>query len=237
MTTDDDSKLAPSHAQRGKAGKGVRSTVAAARKLRRNMTDVEQKLWDRIRDKQIEEFRFRRQRPMGRYVVDFVCLDAKLIVELDGGQHAGQVEADAKRTEFLQSLGFEVMRFWNNDVVENVDGVLERIREHLLRYATSNPSPTLPFAGEGAGRAKGAGDANAPSEVKRGRRVRERLSTEFTAIRKATASSEAAEVADVAGDGHAASEPPPSPAKRGKAGMGVRPPADATRRRKARKPA
>ncbi len=152
MTTDDNSKLAPSPAQRGKAGKGVRSTVAAARKLRRNMTDVEQKLWDRLRDKQIEEFRFRRQRPMGRYVVDFVCLDAKLIVELDGGQHAGQVEADAKRTDFLQSLGFEVMRFWNNDVVENIDGVLERIRERLLQHATSNPTPALPLAGEGADR-------------------------------------------------------------------------------------
>lgn len=232
MTTDDDSKLAPSPAQRGKAGKGVRSTVAAARKLRRNMTDVEQKLWDRLRDKQIEEFRFRRQRPMGRYVVDFVCQDAMLIVELDGGQPAGQVEADAKRTEFLQSLGFEVMRFWNNDVVENIDGVLERIRERLLQHASANPSPALPFAGEGADRGSFGGVASA-APARMGRRVRERLSTEFTANRKATENPEAAEVDS---DGHAASEPPPSPAKRGKAGMGVPPPADATRRRKARKP-
>ncbi len=232
MTTDDDSKLAPSPAQQGKAGKGVRSTVAAARKLRRNMTDVEQKLWDRLRDKQIEEFRFRRQRPMGRYVVDFVCQDAKLIVELDGGQHAGQVEADAKRTEFLQSLGFEVMRFWNNDVVENIDGVLERIRERLLQHASSNPSPTLPFAGEGADRGRVSGVASA-SPAKMGRRVRERLSTEFAANRKAT---EESEVGETDGDGHAPSEPPPSPAPRGKAGMGVPPPADATRRRRPRKP-
>ena len=79
----------------------VRRIVAKARKLRRNSTDVERQLWHRIRDKQIDEFRFRRQRPIGKYIVDFVCLDAMLIVELDGGQHAGDAAYDQRRTAFL----------------------------------------------------------------------------------------------------------------------------------------
>ncbi len=143
-------KSTPSSATRGKVGMGVRRQVATARLLRRNSTDVERRLWHRIREKQIEGFRFRRQRPIGKYIVDFVCLEAKLIVELDGGQHAEHADADTARTEFLESLGYRVVRFWNNEVLENMEGVLERIREALLQPATSNPTPTLPFAGEGA---------------------------------------------------------------------------------------
>lgn len=124
-------------------GKGVRRIVAAARKLRRTSTDMERKLWHRIRDKQIEAFRFRRQRPIGKYIVDFICLEAKLIVELDGGQHAESVLPDEKRTVFLESLGYHVVRFWNNEVLENMDGVLARIREHLLGLHQPHPSPPL----------------------------------------------------------------------------------------------
>ncbi len=141
---------------------GVRRIVAAARKLRRTSTDVERKLWHRIRDKQLADFRFRRQRPIGKYIVDFICLEAKLIVELDGGQHADSVVNDEKRTAFLLSLGYCVLRFWNNEVLENMDGVLERLRENLLR-SRANPTLTLPLAGEGTGSANAERIAVAPS--------------------------------------------------------------------------
>ena len=148
---------------------GVRSVVAAARKLRRSSTEVERILWYRIRDKQIEDFRFRRQRPIGKYIVDFVCLDAMLIIEVDGGQHADAVLADAARTRFLESLGYRVLRFWNNEVIENLEGVLERIREALLQPANSNPTPTLPLAGEGAESTNADVSARTPSPATRGK--------------------------------------------------------------------
>lgn len=146
----------------------VRRIVAKARKLRRNSTDVERRLWHRIRDKQIDEFRFRRQRPIGRYIVDFICLEAKLIVELDGGQHATSDEYDKSRTAFLESLGYRVVRFWNNEVTENMDGVLQRLHENLLRSRT-NPTLTLPLAGEGTDRASGEVAAGTPSLARRGK--------------------------------------------------------------------
>lgn len=150
---------------------GVRSIVATARKLRRSATDVERKLWHRIRDKQIEDFRFRRQRPIGKFIVDFICIDARLIVELDGGQHAENALGDSKRTEFLESLGYKVVRFWNNEVIENMEGVLERLREELLTTRLLTPPSALPLAGEGTDRASasvGAG-TNAPSPATRGK--------------------------------------------------------------------
>jgi very-short-patch-repair endonuclease len=101
----------------------VREINAKARQLRRSMTLAERTLWRVIRDKQINDSRFRRQRPIGKYIVDFVCLEVKLILEVDGGQHASQVEYDAVRTAFLESLGYRVLRFWNNDVLQNTDGV------------------------------------------------------------------------------------------------------------------
>ncbi len=159
----------------------VRSIVATARKLRRSSTDVERKLWHRIRDKQVEGFRFRRQRPVGRFIVDFICLDARLIVELNGGQHAENVAHDKKRTAFLESLGYRVLRFWNSEVIENIEGVLERLREALL-LPRLDPTLTLPLAGEGtdlAGvevvaankidRESAEAVAIAPSPVKRGK--------------------------------------------------------------------
>ena len=168
MKTADDLFLPPSTVQPEKGGLGVRRIVAVARKLRRTSTDVERKLWHRIRDKQVEDFRFRRQRPIGKYIVDFICLDAKLIIELDGGQHADSVVLDEKRTVFLESLGYQVIRFWNNEVIENMDGVLARIQEELLR-ARANPTPALPLAGEGVDRASAEVAAIAPSPAKRGK--------------------------------------------------------------------
>ena len=102
-----------------------------ARRLRSNLTDAEQLLWARLRRKQIDGMRFRRQVPISSYVVDFYCHEARLIVEVDGGQHAEQIERDAARTRELEALGFHVIRFWNDDVFENMEGVLERIRETL----------------------------------------------------------------------------------------------------------
>ena len=113
------------------SGEVSREVIARARQLRRSMTDAERALWRVIRNKQLNEFRFRRQRPMGNYIVDFVCLDAKLILEVDGGQHAEQVGYDATRTVFLASLGYRVLRFWNNDVLQNMDGVVTVILDAL----------------------------------------------------------------------------------------------------------
>ncbi|MDD9876157.1 MAG: DUF559 domain-containing protein, partial [Magnetovibrio sp.] len=94
-----------------------------ARRLRQNPTEAEKSLWARLRNRQLAGHRFRRQAPIGRYVVDFVCHEAKLIVEIDGGQHAAQADADTKRTEWLKGEGFRVIRFWNNEMLENLDGV------------------------------------------------------------------------------------------------------------------
>jgi very-short-patch-repair endonuclease len=132
-----------------KAGMGVRKAVQRARELRRNPTDTERKLWHHIRDKQMENFRFRRQRPIGKYIVDFICLEANLVIELDGGQHADQQQYDAERTKYLTSQGLHVLRYWNNDVMQNIEGVLEDIRAALmLRVSLSTPSQPSPQEGK-----------------------------------------------------------------------------------------
>ena len=102
-----------------------------ARALRANQTEAEKRLWWRLRGKQVEGFRFRRQAPIGPYIADFVCPSEKLIIEVDGGQHAENEEYDAARTALLEDAGYRVLRFWNNEVFENLDGVLERIVEVL----------------------------------------------------------------------------------------------------------
>jgi very-short-patch-repair endonuclease len=135
------SPSAPSPAKRGKAGMGVRKIVQRARELRRNTTDTERKLWHHIRDKQIESFRFRRQRPIGKYIVDFICLEANLVIELDGGQHAEQLQYDTERTKYLTAQGLHVLRYWNNDVMQNIEGVLRDIRVALMQRTPSQPSP------------------------------------------------------------------------------------------------
>jgi very-short-patch-repair endonuclease len=120
--------------------------TSLAKKLRGDMTDAEKKLWHRLRAGQVG-VKFRRQQPIGRYIVDFVCLDRKLIVELDGGQHANATEYDAARTQWLENQGFTVLRFWNNDIMSNIEGVLTRIVETL----SPSPQPS-PIKGEGANR-------------------------------------------------------------------------------------
>jgi len=92
--------------------------------LRRHATDAERLLWFHLRDRRFFNYKFRRQVPIGSYVVDFLCVEKRLVIELDGGQHAERVEYDEKRTAYLQGHKLQVVRFWNNDVLKNVNGVL-----------------------------------------------------------------------------------------------------------------
>jgi very-short-patch-repair endonuclease len=114
--------------------------VATARKLRRDQTDAERALWFQLRDRRPRGLKFRRQAPVDRYVVDFLCADANLIVELDGGQHAQPADDDVRRTATLEARGYLVLRFWNNDVLQNLDGVLESIVD-TLRPVPLHPNP------------------------------------------------------------------------------------------------
>lgn len=103
------------------------------RELRKNMTPWERKLWNVLRNRQVKNLKFRRQFKIGRFVVDFCCLECKLVVELDGGHHLEpeNLIADQKRQKYIQSLGFKVLRFQNLDVDSNLDGVVQRIIESL----------------------------------------------------------------------------------------------------------
>ena len=114
-----------------------------ARQLRKRATDAEKVLSQRLRDKQLSGRRFRRQAPIGDYVVDFVCFNPRLVIELDGGQHAeiGQRKHDQRRTAWLQSEGFRVVRFWNNEVLANTDGVTTEIASVLEELSTDCPPP------------------------------------------------------------------------------------------------
>lgn len=100
----------------------------AARKLRKSSTDAERLLWQRLKARQINGLKFRRQEQIGRFIADFVCYEKSIIIEADGGQHALEKEKDKERTQWLNSQGFKVLRFWNNDILTNIDGVMETIR-------------------------------------------------------------------------------------------------------------
>ncbi len=113
-----------------------------ARELRREMTDAERLLWAHIRRRQVFGHRFRRQQPIGRYIVDFVCLEKRVIVELDGGQHMEQETYDAERTRWLEGRGYRVLRFWNNQVFDEIEGVLKVISDALEAFPPPRPSPS-----------------------------------------------------------------------------------------------
>jgi very-short-patch-repair endonuclease len=117
--------------------------IDTARNLRRNQTEAEKRLWARLRNRQLCRAKFRRQHAIGYFYADFVCIEARLIVELDGGQHGLQSDRDRMRTDFLEREGFRVIRFWNNDVMSNMEGVLMRIEELLCPLI-----PTLLSGGE-----------------------------------------------------------------------------------------
>ena len=91
------------------------------------MTDAERVLWQHLRNRQINGVKFRRQVPIGKYIVDFQSVECKLIIEVDGGQHSEQLEYDRQRTHFLESQGYKVVRYWNHEVLGNLDGVLETL--------------------------------------------------------------------------------------------------------------
>jgi very-short-patch-repair endonuclease len=110
-----------------------------AKQLRRNMTSEEWHLWHAVKAKRLAGAKFRRQAPIGPYVADFVCVAARLVVEIDGSQHGERVEADADRTRYLEAKGYRVLRVWNNDVAGNLDGVIRMI-ECALRDAPTSPS-------------------------------------------------------------------------------------------------
>jgi very-short-patch-repair endonuclease len=115
-----------------------------ARSLRRAQTEAERRLWALLRDRRFDGFKFRRQHPIGAYIADFCCAEARLIVELDGGQHASNQGADSNRSQFLEGQGYRVLRFWNNEVLGNTAGVLQRIVEALMA-----PHPALSPEGRG----------------------------------------------------------------------------------------
>lgn len=122
-------------------------TLNFAKQLRQNQTNAEDLMWRELRAKRLAGFKFKRQAPIAQYFADFVCFEAKLIVELDGGQH-NENPLDAKRDADLQALGFSVLRFWNNEVLQNLDSVKLVIVEKLSSaYPSPQPSPSR---GEGA---------------------------------------------------------------------------------------
>jgi very-short-patch-repair endonuclease len=113
-----------------------------ARTLRKNMTDAERKLWTQLRAKRFINVKFNRQAPIGPYIADFCSFDSRLIVEVDGGQHDVTREADTLRTSFLESEGFTVIRFWNNEVLTNLEGVMYAI-EQALKAQNSTKQPAM----------------------------------------------------------------------------------------------
>ena len=100
-----------------------------AKNLRKNQTEAEKLLWKHLKAKQINGHKFRRQHPMGKFITDFICLEKKLVVELDGGQHVLNKEKDIERDKWFYNEGFEVLRIWNNEVFHNINGIMEVIEE------------------------------------------------------------------------------------------------------------
>jgi very-short-patch-repair endonuclease len=168
---------APPPPERGRVGVGVASNpergsrfnrtklkTERARELRQNVTNVERRLWQKLRGAQIDGASFRRQHPAGNYILDFYCSALRLAIELDGGQHALAVRRDRARDEWLSEQGVTVLRFWNSDVTQNLSGVLEviaaKVSELKIEGARTvgrwtpthrgeTPTPTLPLSGGG----------------------------------------------------------------------------------------
>jgi very-short-patch-repair endonuclease len=128
----------------GQSNKKIKSRRVPQR-LRRSLTQAERTLWSALRLQQLRGFKFRRQHLLGNYVLDFVCMSARLVIEVDGGQHAEAGAADERRTRFLMNAGFRVLRFWNNEVLAQTEAVLMCIAEELERGAeTPSPPPPSP---------------------------------------------------------------------------------------------
>ena len=122
-----------------------------ARRLRRGQTDAERLLWSKLRARRTLGLKFRRQAPIGPYIVDFVCFEQKLVIELDGGGHGAESQRayDERRTKWLNEQGFTVLRFWDNEVLQETESVLERIRQVCAGEFLCPPPPSSPTAGGG----------------------------------------------------------------------------------------
>jgi len=132
----------------------MRLRHGSARGLRERSTDAERLLWSRLRNRRLLGCKFRRQQPIGPYVVDLVCLEHRLVIELDGGQHAERQSQDEVRTAFLQKEGNRVLGFWNNQIFGELDSVLDVIYSTLAGSAYPSPNP-LPFTWRPGGRGQG----------------------------------------------------------------------------------
>jgi very-short-patch-repair endonuclease len=164
-----DNAVSRTSPQRGEAGRGEQRVwhptslppdlLEAARNLRQHMTDAEQCLWWYLRGKQLDVFRFRKQHPLERFVLDFYCPAARLAIEIDGSQHntASGHSSDAARTRCLEAHGIRVLRFWNHEVLQHLQGVLERIWEALHK-----PPSLPPPAGGRMKHDAGARDDDSP---------------------------------------------------------------------------
>lgn len=147
-------------AMRGKASRNPDKRVPRARRLRRDMTDAEKKLWWHLRHLPIEDTHFRRQATIGPYFADFACHEKRLVIEVDGGGHAAaeQSTADAVRTAYLEAQGYRVLRFWSHDVLKEIDAVMLAIHAAIDRSAPALPPPLTPPH-------RKRGEGNADSQV------------------------------------------------------------------------
>ncbi|MDI6892694.1 MAG: DUF559 domain-containing protein [Actinomycetota bacterium] len=109
-----------------------RNLTRAAKSLRKRSTDTERFLWKHLRRRQLSGLKFRRQQPIGKHIIDFVCFERRIVVEVDGGQHQKEKDKDIERDRWLRDQGFKVLRFWDNEVLKNIEGVLEVIRKSSL---------------------------------------------------------------------------------------------------------
>jgi len=116
-------------------------TRQLARALRKQMTDAERRLWRHLRNRELGGWKSRRQYPVGPYIVDFICPERNMVIEVDGGQHAENVGQDIQRSAYLSKMGYRVFRFWNNEVLQETDAVLEAIFAILAGTAENSPSP------------------------------------------------------------------------------------------------
>lgn len=136
-----------------------------ARRLRREQTDAERTLWKALRSRQLNGLKFRRQHPVGPYIADFCCLELNLAIELDGGHHALQTDADERRSHALAQEGYRVLRFWNHDVLRNLEGVLHRIAESAKPSPREEEDPsTSPSPPRGEGRNEGKDERSQSAE-------------------------------------------------------------------------
>jgi very-short-patch-repair endonuclease len=116
-------------------------TKQLARALRKRMTDAERLLWRHLRNRELGGWKFKRQYPVGPFIVDFICVEKNIVIEVDGGQHAEDEESDLQRSAYLNKMGYRVCRFWNNQVLQETESVLEAIFAILAESKQNSPSP------------------------------------------------------------------------------------------------